>query len=324
MPTKSRTADPTEVACPKCGHHFLLEDRIVDHLQEEWAKQERSRLKRELRAELSPEIEKLAQKQAEKLTVQELRESQEQLRERDNQIRALKRTVTTLQKKLPDGRAQELGVVRQQTLAEALETRFKMDKISVTPRGVAGADVVQVVRDPSGRACGSILWESKRAANWQKAWVRKLRADQKNGKHALAVIVSEVLPDPDKVLVEVDGVWVTTIDVACDIAAFLRDALLQIAAIRGTVAHRDDLKGLVYDYLTSGDFTSRIVSIVELAKRMRDELAHERHTFETRWTEREREIESIVLDIAAIYGDLKGIGASMPAVKTLELGPATD
>jgi hypothetical protein len=154
--------------------------------------------------------------------------------------------------------------------------------------------------------------------------VRKLRTDQKNGAHELAVIVSEVLPDPDKVLMEEDGVWITTIDVACDIAAFLRRALLQIATVRGTVAGRDDLKGLVYDYLTSGDFAGRIVSIVELAKRMRDELAHEKHAFETRWAEREREIESIVLDIAAIYGDLKGIGASIPAVTTLELGQAAD
>ena len=108
-------------------------------------------MKREVRAELSPENEKLAQKQAEKLAVQEVRETQEQLRERDQQIKSLKRMVTTLQKKLPDGRAQELGVVRQWTLAEALESRFRVDNISVTAHGVAGADVVQVVRDPNGK-----------------------------------------------------------------------------------------------------------------------------------------------------------------------------
>jgi len=169
MPTNVKPT--TEVTCPKCGEHFELEASIVDHLRDEWVSQERAQLKRELLAEQKPEIEKRAQKQADILAAKKVREAEEELGERNRQIASLRRQVTTLQKKLPPGRAQELGVVRQQTLADILTGRFRTDRISVISRGVAGADVVQIVCDGGGARCGSILWETKRAANWQKSWV---------------------------------------------------------------------------------------------------------------------------------------------------------
>jgi len=317
MPTKATLA--TEVTCPSCGKRFQLEASILDHLREGWVTQERARLKRELLAGQKPEIEKRAQKQADTLAARKVREAQEELRERDRQITSLRRQVTTLQKKLPPGRAQELGVVRQQTLADILETRFRADRVSVVPRGVAGADVVQIVCDVGGTTCGSILWETKRAANWQKSWVRKLRADQKAGKHMAAVIVSDVLPDSDRALMDVDGVWVATIDIAGDLASILRQAMLDVAATQGIAARRDDLKGLVYDYLTSAEFTGHIIAIVETAGHMRDDVDQERRAFQTRWKQREQQIESVVLDAAAMYGDLTGIGARLPTVEALEL-----
>jgi len=318
MPTNVKPT--TEVTCPKCGEHFELEASIVDHLRDEWVSQERAQLKRELLAEQKPEIEKRAQKQADILAAKKVREAEEELSERNRQIASLRRQVTTLQKKPPPGRAQELGVVRQQTLADILKARFRTDRVSVISRGIAGADVVQIVCDGGGAPCGSILWETKRAANRQKSWVQKLRGDQKAGKHTAAVIVSDVLPDPDRLLMEVDGVWVATIDVAGDVAMILRQTVLDVAAGHGSAARRDDLKGLVYDFLTSAEFTGRIAAIVETALHMRDDVDQERRVFQARWKQREQQIESVVHDTATIYGNLKGIGARLPTVEALELG----
>lgn len=320
MPTKAKL--PTEIVCPKCGERFPLEASLVDRLRDEWVTHERAHLRRKLIAEQKPEIEQLVQKQADTLAAKKVRDAEEKLSEQTKQVAALRRQLTTLQKKLPPGRAQELGVVRQQTLADVLMARFRMDNVSVVSRGVAGADVVQIVCDSAGAPCGSILWETKRATNWQKSWVRKLRGDQKAGKHTVAVIVSEALPDPDKVLMEVEGVWVTTIDVAGDVASILRRALLDVATTQATTARREDLKGLVYDYLTSTGFTGHVATIVETALRMRGDVDQERRVFQARWSQREQQIESVVQDAAAIYGDLKGIGARLPTVEVLELaGP---
>jgi len=133
------------------------------------------------------------------------------------------------------------------------------------------------------------------------------------------VIVSDALPDPDRTLSRIDGVWVVTIDVAGDVATILRHALVEVAAVRGSAAQRDDLKGRVYDYIASSDFVDRIVSIVETTHRMRQDLDLERRALQTRWAARERQIDSVLMDIANVIGDLQGIGASLPPVKALEL-----
>lgn len=241
---------------------------------------------------------------------------------RDRQIARLKRQVIDLSKKLPSDRAQALGDIRQETLAQRLASRCPHDQIDVVPKGVRGADIVQHVRNPAGQVCGSILWEAKRAAAWSKGWVRKLREDQRQGNHTLAVIVSDALPDLDRSLVQVDGIWVANLDVAGDLAVLLRDTVIDVAAARGARARRDDLKGLAYDYLAGPDFAAHVTAIIENAKRMRASLEQERRALQTRWAEREQQIEAVVGELAGVYGELRGLGTALPSIQQLELPTA--
>lgn len=290
---------------------------MVEHIRREIERTVRAGLKKEIRAQLEPEVAK----KAERLGAKELREEQEKVRERDRQIVTLTRRVTSLSRKLPSARAQTLGDVRQETLGTRLANRCPDDEITPVPRGVRGADIVQHVRNPAGVVCGTILWESKRAANWNKGWVRKLREDQRRGGHAIAVIVSDVLPEPDCSLTQIDGTWAAELEVASDLAAILRDTVIQVAAARGARARRDDLKGLAYDYLAGPGFVSHVVAIIESAHKMREGLDLERRALQSRWAEREAQIESVVGELAAIYGDLRGLGTALPAIEQLELPP---
>ncbi len=318
MPARKR--DNGTVVCPACGNRFRLDEQVVEHIRHELERDVRQSLRKELRAELEPEVAKRAARLSEK----ELREKAEEVRERDQQITSLKRQVTILSKKLPSGRAQTLGDVRQQTLAQQLQSRCPADEIIEVRKGVRGADVVQRVRAPNGAVCGSILWESKRAANWSNSWVRKLRQDQRNGNHVLAVIVSETLPQPEHALSHVDGIWVASLEVAADLAVLLRDRVIDVASARGIRARRDDLKGLVYDYLAGGEFASHVVAIIEHAQSMRAGVAQERRALQARWAEREQQIEGMVGELAAIYGELRGIGTTLPSIEQLELPTPQD
>ena len=289
---------------------------MVDHIRHELERSVRQSLKKELRAELAPEVEK----KAARLRANELRDKEEEVRERDRRIAALRRQVTTLSKKLPSPRAQALGDVRQETLVQRLASRCPQDEITAVPRGVRGADIVQRVRGAGG-VCGTILWESKRAASWSNGWVRKLREDQRAGNHTVAVIVSDALPRPDCSLTEVDGIWVADLDVAPDLAILLRDTVIQVSAARGARAQRDDLKGLAYDYLAGPGFSSHVVAIIENARKMRASLDQERRALQARWSEREQQIEGVVGELAGIYGDLRGLGTALPTIELLELPP---
>jgi hypothetical protein len=304
-----------QVVCPACGHRFGLDEKVVDHYRRDWERTLRQTVRNELRAESAQEI----QKQAQRIATKELREKDEEVREGQRQIASLRRQVTNLSKKLPAGRAQTLGDVRQDTLAQSLVSRCPQDEILAVSKGVKGADIVQSVRDPSLRVCGTILWESKRAATWNNGWVGKLREDQRRGDHTVAVIVSETLPNPDRSVIEIDGIWVTTLEVAPDLAAILRDTVIQVASARGARARRDDLKGLAYDYLSGPEFTVRVRTMLENARAMRDTLDLERRALQARWSERERQIDGFVDEVAGIYGDLRGLGTALPTIELLEL-----
>lgn len=307
--------EPAQVVCPACGHRFGLDEKVVDHYRRDWEREVRKAIRTELREENAAEV----RKQAQRIAAKELRDKDEEVREAQKQIASLRRQVTNLSKKLPAGRAQALGDIRQDTLAQVLMTRCPQDEIVAVSKGIRGADIVQSVRDPSGRVSGTILWESKRAAAWNHGWVKKLRDDLRRGDHGVGVIVSEALPDPDRSLTEIDGIWVTSLDVAPDLAAILRDAVIQVASARGVRARRDDLKGLAYDYLSGPEFVARVRAILENARNMRGTLDTERRALQARWSEREKQIDSVVVELAGIYGDLRGLGTALPTIDLLEL-----
>jgi hypothetical protein len=303
-----------EITCPACGHHFTLEESITEQLEQQWRARERAALRKELAAEVD---EKAAAK-AQRLAQADVRAAREEVRERDRRISNLQGQITRLQKRIPDPRAQELGVERQQTLADLLHERFPEDTIEVVRRGVAGADVRQTVR-AAGAASGSILWESKRAAAWSASWVKKLAGDLRHGGDAVGVIVSDVLPEEDQVLLQLGSVWACTLDAAVALAGALRQGIIQVSGARAAAARRDDLKGRVYDYLTGPEFGARIGSVVRTATAIRADVETERRAFTARWTTREHQAEAIVEDLAVIYGDLRGIGTALGPVEQLEL-----
>lgn len=313
--TEHSHTDQAEVSCPKCGHRFALDEQVIDHYRHDWERALRKRVRGELRAENQKEVER----QAQRLAAKEVREKDEEVRERDRQIASLRRQVTTLSRKLPAPRAQSLGDVRQETLAQNLAVRCPQDEFTEVAHGVRGADVVHSICDSTGQVRGSIFWESKRAANWNNRWPAKLREDVRRGNHAVGVIVSDVLPDPDRAIINLDGVWVTTLEVAPDLAVLLRDGILQIANARGSRARRDDLKGLAYDYLAGPEFASHVEAIIENARKMRLTLDKERRSLTAGWAEREQQINTVVLELAGVYGDLRGLGAALPVIEMLEL-----
>jgi hypothetical protein len=303
-----------ETTCPGCGLQYPLDTTMLDVLEKQWRQRERTALKREM----ASEVDAQAASKAEKLAAGQLRAKDEELREATKQISTLKSRVTKLQRRLPGSRAQELGVVRQDTLADLLGRRFPADEIRVIGRGIAGGDVRQMVCGPNGPA-GSILWESKRAASWSKTWVSKLEMDRRNGSYTVGVIVSDVLPNEEKSVDLVDGVWVCTLDAAGECGLFLRQRILEVAAALGAVALREDLKGQVYDYVTGRAFADRMSALVTTAIRLREEIEGERRAFKVKWAERDRCADSIIDTAATLWGDLRGIGACMPALAELAL-----
>ena len=82
---------------------------------------------------------------------------------------------------------------------------------------------------PNGLSCGSILWESKRTKSFSKAWLPKLRDDQRAARASIAVIVTQAMPDGIETFALVDGVWVCSWQCAKGLAMALRAGLIEVS-----------------------------------------------------------------------------------------------
>ena len=224
-----------------------------------------------------------------------------------------------LARKLEQGSQQTQGEVLELALEELLKAEFPHDEIVPVPKGVSGADIIQKVKDRSGRECGQIVWESKKTKAWSEGWIQKLKDDQRAIKADLAVIVSVVLPEDVKGFVFRDGVWICDIKLAVALATALRINLESLTREKAMSVGKNEKMEVLYSYLTGVEFKQRVEAIVEAFSSMDEGLRKERMAYEKIWSEREKQIKKVMNNTIGMYGDLSGL-VTLPQIKRLELG----
>ena len=224
-----------------------------------------------------------------------------------------------LARKLEQGSQQTQGEVLELALEELLKAEFPHDEIVPVPKGVSGADIIQKVKDRSGREYGQIVWESKKTKAWSEGWIQKLKDDQRAIKADLAVIVSAVLPEDVKGFLFRDGVWICDIKLAVALATALRINLESLTREKAMSVGKNEKMEVLYSYLTGVEFKQRVEAIVEAFTSMDEGLRKERMAYEKIWSEREKQIKKVITNTVGMYGDLSGL-VTLPQIKTLELG----
>jgi hypothetical protein len=281
-----------------------------ERMRDEIRKQERTSAERQAKERYDADLRQKTE--AHETAVREL---EDKLRRVNTQLDEAKRKGTT-------GSRQEEGYTKQDLFAEALRRRFPADEIRVTPRGMAGADVVQMVR-ASGRDCGIILWECKRAAAWNGTWIGKLADDLAETRADLGVIVSEALPTGVENSGRVDGIWVTDFLHAATLAAGLREAIIMAWRHQLANAGRDDTASKVYDYIAIGGFAERYASAERALDDQLQTLRKEKRYYEQAWSRREQQIDKARASLSGMISDLIRVGAELPSGAFARL-PTTD
>ena len=239
-------------------------------------------------------------------------------REKDKRLADALQQVEELKAKMQQGSQQTQGEVLELELEEALRREFKDDEIIEVKKGQRGADVLQKVNDRRGRFCGTILWETKNA-HWTETWIPKLRADQREAKAQIAVLVAIQPPPEVETFAYRDGVWIVPRRYAKDLALMLRYSLVKVFAERANLAGKDEKMEILYQYLTSVEFQHRIQAIVEGFSYLWADVERERRWFATKWARQEKEIRKIIDSTQGMYGDLQAVtGRSLAAIPALE------
>ena len=287
----------------------------------------------ELRAEqlqLRDERQKLKdEKQA--LTLEVRKQVDAQLAQRESLVRAqeqernaldkaelqkkledMKEQMAEMQRKAEQGSQQLQGEVLELALEDGLRRAFPLDVIEEVKKGQRGGDVVHKVQARSGAQAGTLLWETKRAANFSPQWIAKLKEDMRAAGADAGVLVTMpgATPKEWETGVQfglVEDVWVVTWQLAVQLAEVLRAGLLDVHKQRLASAGKGEKMEAVYDYVTSPQFAQKLKAVLEAFQRMRDELESEKNQTLQRWARREKQLEAGKAALLGVGGEIQGL-----------------
>ncbi|MBI9018711.1 MAG: DUF2130 domain-containing protein [Phycisphaerae bacterium] len=272
----------------------------------------------EVQRKLTDERKKIAADATEKAA----EDQKLKMREKDDLIKAMQEQVANLKRRADLGSQEAQGEALEMELKELLEREFPYDQITEVKKGARGADVLQIVHNPSGSQCGKILWESKNTKDFQKPWVEKLKKDQQQAQADIAVLMSVVLPANIKGFGIHEGIWVTDYKSGAGLAAALRQGIIEAHRQKAITAGRDSIKDVIYNYITSQEFALHISSVMNSYKQMQEDLESEKRAMARIWKKREKQITTVLDNVSGMYGSIEGIVGTqkaLPPIDALEL-----
>lgn len=293
----------------KAELEFLQKEKALKDREEAMELQIQKQL-REERDLLTAKIkEQLAQNESEKWQQKE-QEFQLRLKEKEKQLEDQKKLVNEMQRKAEQGSMQLQGEVQELILEELLGAAYPFDHISEVKKGVRGGDCEQTVRNQFGQEAGRIIYESKRTVSFSNDWIEKIKADMRHKSADAAVIVTQALPRGMERFGEINGVYVCTFSEVKIVSLLLRNALLKIYEARKSGENKGDKMVMLYDYLTSHEFSEQWKAIQEGFRSMKNSIQSERNAMEKLWKSREKQLEKVLLNAVHIKGSVEGIAGS--------------
>ncbi|MDD5135057.1 MAG: DUF2130 domain-containing protein [Phycisphaerae bacterium] len=270
--------------------------------QQQKLEEEKAAIELTVQRQIDEERKKISEEAGKKAT----EEQQFKMREKDDLIKSMQGQIENLKRRAEAGSQEAQGEAMEGALKDILQQTFPFDRIEEVKKGQRGADVVQTVRNTTGKECGKILWEAKNTQAFNKDWIEKLKKDQQEEQAELAVITTITLPKEIKGFGIVKDVWITDYQTAICLATALRYGLINVAREKLVVTNQSTVKDIVYRYVTGQEFNLQIKSIVTAFGRMKDDLESERRAMQKYWKSREKQIETVLDGMSNIYGAIEG------------------
>ncbi len=292
----------------------LARAKELDFLKKEQAMKDKEaemelQLERKLQQQRGEMVEQIRKQEAEKNNIKET-EHQLRVKELEKQLDDQKKLAEEMKRKAEQGSMQLQGEVQELILEELLRNTFPFDLITEVGKGVRGADCVHLVRNQFGQECGKIIYESKRTKDFSLEWIEKLKKDMRSMGVDVAVIVTQCYPKGMDCFGERDGVWICSFDEVKAVSYILRDGIVKLYGAGKSQENRGDKMHMLYDYLTSNEFSEQWKAIREGFMSMKLSIQRERDAMEKLWKAREKQLEKVMLNAAHIRGSIEGIAGT--------------
>jgi hypothetical protein len=294
----------------------------------EFLKKEQELKSREEELEISVQKQLIAERENLSLQIRkeetekiQLKETEYQMRQREleKKLDDQHKLIEEMKRKAEQGSMQLQGEAQELMLEELLRDHFPYDSVTEVGKGVEGADCILLVRNHLAQDCGSIIFESKRAKNFNKAWIEKLKSDKRTKNADVAILVTQTYPKDMTCFGERDGVWICAFSEVMALTTALRHTIISVADTRKAEENKGEKMQMLYTFLTGIEFRQQIETIVEGFLSMKNSISRERIQMEKIWKEREKQIEKVLISTSGMYGSIKGIaGASIGNIPLLE------
>lgn len=266
----------------------------------------------EAKASIRTEIEKGIALERVQLQAQAAEKAEQQaklsLQEKDILIDQLHKQMADMQRKMQQGSTQLQGEAQELVLENLLQATHTADGFEEIKKGEFGADFVQTVRNPFGKVCGQILYESKRTQHFSEDWVLKFKQDMQLKKADIGVIVTQALPKGVTQFELREGnIYICTPLYVKALSYALRALLIQLDDVRVVQVNHADKSRLLYDYLTSTEFSNHLQTFNGIFNKMQADLNREKKASMMRFKQREKQIELLNENFAKVAGSLNGI-----------------
>jgi len=263
-------------------------------------------LQKKLAAERNLLTEQIRKQEKDKNEIKET-EFSLKLRELEKQLHDQKMLAEEMKRKAEQGSMQLQGEVQETALEEILRNSFPFDLISEVGKGTKGADCIQVVRNNFGQECGKIIYESKRTKDFGGDWIEKFKKDMRSTGADIAVLVTKAMPKDLDCFGLKEGIWVCTFSEVKAVANVLRDGIIRVYNSSKKHENKGDKMHLLYDYLTSNEFSEQWKAIREGFVSMKMSITKERNIMERIWSAREKQLEKVLLNAVHVKGSIEGI-----------------
>jgi hypothetical protein len=281
---------------------FLQKEQALKNKEEELEISTQRKLQEE-RIKIADEIRRLEEQKNQSRET----DFQLQLKEKEKQLEDQRRLIEEMKRKADQGSMQLQGEVQELALEKLLQAAFPFDLVEPIAKGVRGADCTLMVRNSSGQECGKIIYESKRTKNFEADWVDKLKNDMRQLCAQVAILVTRVMPRDMNSFGEKNGIWICNFSEVKALTEVLRDGVIRIFQASRNQQNKGDKMQLLYDYLTSSEFSEQWKAIREGFSSMKMSIQRERDMMEKLWKTREKQLEKVLLNAAHIKGSMEGI-----------------
>lgn len=278
--------------------------------------EERKNIEKQLEEKMRESSQKELELRMEKIQEENRKKELEMLKQQDQ----MKKTIDDLKRKAEQGSQQIQWDIQEDDLKNAISQSFPIDDVEDVPTGVKWADLIQTVKNNLWQESGTIVWESKNTKSWQDAWIMKLKDDKLKINGNIAVLVTTVLPKWMKNFGMIDDIMVCLPEYVIAVCGLLRDQLIAINKVEKANQWKDIKMEMLYSYLTSQEFSSKISMMVDVFANLKSWIDSERRAMEKNWKKREKDLERATFAVTGMYGELESLmWQALPWAEKLEL-----